>query len=135
MANIALLGRRNMARALARGNRTIMTIRTGANYLRVIHRARRHRYPFGRRHRMARFAHVSAGNVRRALAARGGAIMAIHAIAGDRAVINRRSQPLRHHMTGIAFLRGWHVQQVLARRRRAIMTARTGTRYLGVIHF
>ena len=134
MTDVALLCGLNVINALARGNHTIVTTRTGAYYLRVIHRARRHRYPFGRRHRMARFAHFSAGNVRRALAARGGAIMAIHAIAGDRAVINRRSQPLRHHMTGIAFLRGWHVQQVLARRRRAIMTARTDTRYLGVIN-
>ena len=90
MANIALLGRRNMARALARGNRTIMTIRTGANYLRVIHRARRHRCPFRRRHRMARFAHIGGSDMGRALTTGLDAIVTTNTIIGNGAVIHAR---------------------------------------------
>ena len=90
MTSIALLRGRNMTIALARGDRAVMTARAGTDHLRMIHRAVSHRYPLGRRHRMARFTHIGSTDMRCALATGVSAIVTADTVAGDTTMIDRR---------------------------------------------
>ena len=90
MTNVALLRRRNVAGTLARGDDTVVTAGAGANHLRMIHRAVSHRYPLGRRHRMARFTHIGSTDMRCALATGVSAIVTADTVAGDTTMIDRR---------------------------------------------
>ena len=75
---------------LACGCRAIMTARASARHLGVIHCTVRYRGPFGRRHRMARFANVSARYMRCALAAGVSAIVTANTVSGNATMIDRR---------------------------------------------
>ena len=120
MTDIAFIGGHQMSGGLAAGDNAIMTTAADPDYLRMIHRRRRHRQP-GDEIQMAGLAHIRAGNMDRGFSRRpnaGG--VAQHAVIHntDFFVGERRRQPGGNAMTNIAGGRGRNMIRRLPRRGR-----------------
>ena len=88
MTSIANIAGGDMTCALAAGNDAIMTINTGANDLRMIHRNGCNRCPGRREFLMTGITNITTGYVRRTLATGDYPIMTSHTVTGKRSVIH-----------------------------------------------
>ena len=129
VAESAVLRRVEMARILARGLHAVVTGGTRAQYLAVVNR--RHRRPDCRV--VAVLTDIGRLHVRRALTDCVRAVVAVHTIAGDAAVIEIGRYPGDRRVAIVAVIATGNMRCILAGRSIAIVARRTGTDDLRVI--
>lgn len=129
VAIITVVAAGDMRRVLASCNSAIMTGATAANDLGMIDD--NHRYK--NRRAVTIFTDICRLNMRRVLAGCFRAVVAVDAIGGYLAVIERRRQPASGSMTIIAGVTTRDMRWLFANRYNAVMTCSASTNYLGVI--
>ena len=139
VATVTGLCRRDMVNGFTGGDDTVMTARTGAKDLGMIHRGCRHRYPGSRRRRMTAFANIRGANVIQALATGSGTVMTETAGAGNLIMI----YPVRCHgkpgrgkliVAKLAIIRGRHMGQRLTAGINGVVTTDTIIHDTRMIH-
>jgi hypothetical protein len=128
----------DMRGAFTCGNRTIMTGNTCTQHLGMVDGTGQYRCPPGRKFLVAGIANIGRCDMRGALTAGRGAVMAGNAVAGKAAVVRGGTttcqQPVVGAMTGIAFIGSDNMRSALARGNHAIVATRAGAIHLRMIH-
>jgi len=139
MTSGAVVAGRHMGqRFSARGN-VVVTIDTDADDLRMIHRARRHRFPRRRSHRVTGITLVATGDVIGEFATRLHAVMTANTGAANLSVIDRRRchrfpQRGKFCVTGLAQVATRNVQRGFSAGFNAVMAANAIVDKAAVIH-